>query len=109
MSARAILVVELPTPPGREDEWNAWYHQVHIPDVLRTVPGAIYSARYRLVAGENDVRYLVIHEFSDPSLLVEYVNSPLAESLRNEYEQAWGTKRAIRRRAFTPIFEEGLS
>ena len=107
MNARPILVVELPVPPGREDEWNRWYHEVHIPDVLANVPGALQSVRYRLAAGDDDVAYLVIHEFESEEALRTYVDAPVLARRWDEYERLWGTRRAVRRRAFVPIFELG--
>ena len=60
---RPIVVVELPVLKDREDEWNAWYHDVHIPGMLANVNGAVTSCRYRLLDGNEEYRYLVVHEF----------------------------------------------
>ncbi|HET9630204.1 MAG TPA: DUF4286 family protein [Novosphingobium sp.] len=40
--------------PGKEAEYNRWYDEVHIPDVLK-VPGFIGASRYKLsdVTGEG--------------------------------------------------------
>ena len=107
MTARPILVVELPVPAGREDEWNAWYHDVHIPDVLANVPGARHSTRYRLVAGDDDVRYLVVHEFDSLTTLQSYFDSPVLAERWSDYARLWGSRAAVRRRAFEPIFDGG--
>ena len=55
MHARPILIVELPVPAGREEEWNKWYHEEHIADLLMSGVGAANSVRYRLIGGEDDV------------------------------------------------------
>jgi len=107
MHARPILVVELPVPPGREIEWNAWYHDEHIPDLLASGVGAASSVRYRLLGGEDDVAYLVIHEFTSQEALERYFASTAVAGRWSEYEKRWGTRRAVRRRAFAPIFERG--
>ncbi|NED90919.1 hypothetical protein G3I76_63920, partial [Streptomyces sp. SID11233] len=46
MSKHVLLVFTDPQP-GREEEFNAWYDEVHLPDVLG-VPG--YTAAQRFVA-----------------------------------------------------------
>ena len=99
-----LLVVELPTPLGREDEWNRWYHDVHIPDVLAMGVGVVESKRYRLMSGDDDVRYLVVHEFESDEALSSYVESPILEERWKEYRELWGHDKAVRRRAFTLIF-----
>lgn len=44
--------------PDREEKWNAWYDDVHVPELL-TVPGIISAARYQ----ERDShRYLAVYE-----------------------------------------------
>lgn len=107
MHARPILIVELPVPAGREDEWNRWYHDVHIPDLLSSGVGAVNSVRYRLAGGDADVTYLVIHEFESGESLERYFASTTVAGRWDEYKRMWGTGQAVRRRAFLPIYEHG--
>jgi len=44
---KAIMVVESAPGEGREDEYNEWYSEKHIPQILRS-PGFIRANRYRL-------------------------------------------------------------
>ena len=49
---RALLVVlSGPVAPEREDTYNDWYTNVHLPDVL-AVPGYVRAARYKAFPGE---------------------------------------------------------
>ena len=109
MTARPIMMIELPTPAQREAEWNEWYHDVHIPDALSRGTGSKHATRYRLVAGHDDVRYLTIYEFDSEEALRTHFDSPGHEPRRQEYERLWGpgTARSIRRRVFTPLFAYG--
>jgi Domain of unknown function (DUF4286) len=104
MDARPILVVELPVPKGREDEWNTWYHDVHIPDVLANVDGAVTSRRYRLLDGDETYIYLVIHEFESEEQLARYYASTAVSDRWVDYDAQWGMPGHYRRRAFTPIW-----
>jgi len=45
--AKQILVVVTNPAPGREDEYNKWYSDQHLGDVLK-VPGFIAAQRFKL-------------------------------------------------------------
>lgn len=105
MHALPMLVVELPVPAAGDAEWSQWYHQEHIPDVLRSVDGVLRSRRYRLIGGQDEFRYLVTHEFSSVGKLRAYQDSIQVENRWGDYERLWGLPAAYRRRSFEPIFE----
>jgi hypothetical protein len=52
---------------GRDDEYNAWYDEVHLADVRR-IPGVVDAQRYELVPTGGDSaqppahRYLAVYE-----------------------------------------------
>lgn len=47
MADRILQFVYSNPRPGREDEFNDWYENVHIPDIL-AVPGVVSARRYKL-------------------------------------------------------------
>ena len=50
------------TDPSKEKEFNDWYNEVHVPDVLQ-VPGIVKMTRYEnVVPGEGDAKYLALLE-----------------------------------------------
>jgi hypothetical protein len=59
---------------GKEDEFNRWYTNRHIPDVL-ACPGFVRAQRFEMVAGmgENPWRYCAIYEIEadDPATAVK--------------------------------------
>ena len=69
MAKHCYVVYSAPVP-GREDEYNRWYNDQHIPDVLR-VPGFTAAQRFRLDAEDatEGARYLALYEMEtdDPS------------------------------------------
>jgi hypothetical protein len=105
LTALPILVVELPVPAGREAEWNSWYHDEHIPELLGLGCGAVRSVRYRHVSGEGSFRYLVVHEFASVEKLEAYRASPIIAARWEAYKHRWGIPVDPRVRAFEPIFE----
>jgi hypothetical protein len=66
MSSRHIYVVQTNAVSGREDEFNEWYSNVHLRDIL-SIDGWTAAARFRLhdpsERGEPyPYRYLAIYE-----------------------------------------------
>lgn len=66
MSRKGVLVALTNAVEGREEEFNKWYNEVHLPDVLK-IPGIIGAKRYRLSNdqrgdGPFPYRYLAIYE-----------------------------------------------
>lgn len=47
---RAVLMVRMDPPPGREAEWNEWYVKEHIPARL-SLPGWLAIRRFELAPG----------------------------------------------------------
>ncbi len=53
MKKRAVLIVETGPVEGHDDDWNAWYDEVHIPEILEKIPGFHAATRYELPAGAD--------------------------------------------------------
>lgn len=106
MEALPLLVVELPVPVAGDAEWSRWYHEEHIPDVLRSVDGVVRSRRYRLIGGQDEFRYLVTHEFASTEQLRVYQDSAQVGDRWGEYERLWGRPAHYRRRSFEPVYEQ---
>jgi hypothetical protein len=68
---RGILAVQTEAIPGSDAAFNAWYDEVHVPEILRT-PGFEAARRYRVrqspLAGARDAgewtTYLAIYEIA---------------------------------------------
>lgn len=65
--ARYKLLVLSDAVAGRDDEFNQWYDNVHLPDVFK-VPGVVGATRFRLRSG-GKWRYLAVYELDcdDPA------------------------------------------
>lgn len=61
-----MLVVDVSVDPNVEDEWNRWYNEVHLPEIV-DCPGFRRSARY--VSGQEDRHYLSVYEIAGPQAL----------------------------------------
>jgi hypothetical protein len=73
MATHRLIVFTEPSP-GREDEYNRWYDEVHLREVLE-VDGFVAAQRFRLAdaqigdaGGETPATYLAIYEIEADSL-----------------------------------------
>jgi hypothetical protein len=63
-----LLIVTATIEPSVEKEWNAWYNDVHLPEIV-DCPG--FKSAQRYVANESDGsrRYISVYELSDANAL----------------------------------------
>lgn len=66
---KLIMEVRVDMDPEKENEFNDWYNNVHIPGIVNC-PGFISGRRYRSVRGEP--RYMALYEIES----VEALKSP---------------------------------
>ncbi|WP_370617738.1 hypothetical protein [Mumia sp. Pv 4-285] len=65
------MVVRTNPVDGRENEFNTWYSDQHVPEIL-SVPGFVGARRYVALdepaagSGDSDFRYLAIYEIEGP-------------------------------------------
>lgn len=73
-----VLVVQTNPVAGREDEYNDWYTNRHLADVLK-VPGFKSARRFKLAQDDPGAKwkYLAIYEFetNDPVQALADLNS----------------------------------
>lgn len=61
-----FLVATSCKDPTREEEFNRWYNQTHIPEIKQRVPGVKGATRYQLVdQAEGQPKYLAVYELED--------------------------------------------
>ena len=65
---KALLVVFMQPKAEVEAEFNDWYNQHHVPERV-SVPGFLNARRFELCDGEGAMKYLVIYELEDESVL----------------------------------------
>jgi hypothetical protein len=61
-----ILVTSVDVAPGSEADFNRWYNETHLPEVL-ACPGFRSAARYECTQGEP--RFLAVYELDDEGAL----------------------------------------
>jgi hypothetical protein len=63
MAKATVLVFTNCADPARENEFNDWYDNTHVPDVLET-PGFVSCTRYELAGdpGPGQAKFLAVYE-----------------------------------------------
>ena len=59
---KCLLVVDVTVDPGVEAEWNRWYDEVHLPDILGC-PGFLRASRY-VSEAEGKRHYLTVYDLA---------------------------------------------
>ncbi|RAY12648.1 hypothetical protein DPM19_23935 [Actinomadura craniellae] len=86
---KGLMVVQSgPIEPAREDEYNDWYDNTHLPQVL-AVPGFVAARRYRARSGADPALpgYLAIYEIEADDL-TDPVKELRARSAAGEIRQS---------------------
>ena len=87
--AIGLFVVRATIPADREAEFNQWYNEEHVPQVLR-YNGAVSGRRYRKLVGEDKYDYMAVYEFASEEVLREFLRSQALKDLRAEYDKHFG-------------------
>lgn len=66
--AEVILVVSATIDPSVEEEWNRWYNEEHLPEIV-DCPGFRSGQRYVAHNASGGRRYVAIYELEDASAL----------------------------------------
>jgi hypothetical protein len=83
LTRRALLLVHTnAASPEQETEFNSWYDQVHVPQLLERIPGIVRATRF-VASPEGPPtaeRYLAIYEIEadDPSAVLRAIGEAAA-------------------------------
>jgi hypothetical protein len=84
MSKALLLVRTGPKSPEAEDEYNAWYADIHIPQILAAVPAITGAQRFRLLSAHgraaDPAPYLAVYEIDsdDPQSALDLLGQAMA-------------------------------
>lgn len=60
MPSRLIMQVRVNIAPEKEQQFNEWYNNVHVPEIL-ACPGFLSGTRFQRVSGDG-IRYMALYE-----------------------------------------------
>ncbi|MCE2391002.1 MAG: hypothetical protein J4G09_05885 [Proteobacteria bacterium] len=77
--SRNLMVVFTNTQPGKDDDFNRWYDDIHVGEVL-SVPEMKACTRYKVVDENAEHRYLALYEFEgDPDAVMASMGERAAQ------------------------------
>jgi hypothetical protein len=103
-SGTGLLVVWTDVVPEYEAEFNAWYDQEHIPQLLG-VPGFVTGRRYQAVEGKP--KYIALYELRDENALKSDAFRAVRESPTPWSQRITPQFRNTQRGVFRQIFSHG--
>jgi antibiotic biosynthesis monooxygenase (ABM) superfamily enzyme len=98
-----LLTVKTTITRDREQAFNEWYNQEHIPDLLK-YEGAVSARRYRTIIGEDKFQYLALYEFESEEALRAFLESDHLKRLKQETEKHFGEVCERQRAAYVQVW-----
>ena len=83
--ATVLFVVKATITKDREEAFNRWYNDEHVPQVLQ-FKGVVSARRYKALEGEEKYEYMAVYELQDESTYKRFVDSDHMKQLRAEYD-----------------------
>ena len=89
MDGNVVLMVASDCEAAREDEFNKWYTEVHLPMFFK-FKGLKKASRYRLRSENADcARYLAVYEFETELALAAFLESPPYKAAVEDFDGKW--------------------
>jgi hypothetical protein len=93
-----LLMVWCDVPADREDEFNRWYNEEHIAEIL-TIPGVLSAARYEAVKGGP--KHLAAYELESPAAVL---GDGFTKRTKSKWSETMGPT-LIGTNFFNPLYE----
>ncbi len=90
MAGRGLFIVMAAMAPEKEEAFNRWYNEEHLPRTLEMLPGILSGKRYKIVEGEEKFRFMAMYEFESYEALEAAYKSDQIKQLISEYNEAFG-------------------
>jgi quinol monooxygenase YgiN len=101
--ATVLFMVKIRLPKEIEGEFNKFYEEVHVPDVL-AFPGAVSFRRYRAILGEDHFQLLSAIEFKDEAALQRFLASDYRKQISDKIDARWATVLDRQRSAWEQVW-----
>lgn len=77
---KVLLAVRIDIPPEVEEEFNRWYNQEHVPNLLG-VPGVLSGRRYVVKEGKEGLpKYMALYELESEGVMKTEAFSQAADT-----------------------------
>lgn len=100
---RPFFIVQLNVNPEIEDEWNDWYREVHLPEVMDASSSILRATRFLKHAGSGDYKYAAVYEFDSSEGLREFMSSERLAQMSADYNEGYGKMSERINHAYIPF------
>jgi uncharacterized protein (TIGR02118 family) len=101
--ATVLFMVKATIPKSKELEFNEWYNDTHVPQVLQ-YPGLVSARRYRAIMGDDTYQYMALYEVRDEKTFEALMGSDHMKALRADYDKHFGGTSERERSAYVQVF-----
>ena len=101
--ATVLFMVKASIPKDKEEAFNRWYNEEHVPQFLR-FKGAVSARRYKAILGEDKYQYLAMYELKDEETFKRLMESEHFKGLRAEYDKHFGSVSERARLAYIQVW-----
>jgi hypothetical protein len=103
LMATILFVVKATIRKEREEAFNRWYNEEHVPQVLQW-KGVVSARRYRAILGEDTYQYMAVYELVNEANFRALMDSDHMKALRAEYDAHFGDSSERARFAYEQVF-----
>lgn len=90
LDKKGLFVVMAKVAPEKEEAFNRWYNEDHMPKALERFPGVLSGRRYKILEGGGEYQYWALYEFESYEKMAATMKSDVLQELIREYNQAFG-------------------
>jgi uncharacterized protein (TIGR02118 family) len=101
--ATVLFMVKATIPKDKEEAFNRWYNEVHVPMFLQ-FNGAVSARRYKAILGEEKYQYIAMYELKDEATFHKLMESDHMKALRADFDAKFGTVSERARFAYIQVF-----
>lgn len=101
--ATVLFVVKATITKDREEAFNRWYNEKHVPQFLQ-FKGAVRARRYKAIMGDDKYQYMAVYELQDEATFRHLMESPHFKQLKADYDAAFGAVSERARFAYTQVW-----
>ena len=101
--ATVLFIVKATITKDKEEMYNRWYHEEHIPQFLQ-FNGAVSARRYKAIVGEDKYQYIAVYELKDEATFRRLMESDHMKNLKADYDAKFGSVSERARFAYTQVW-----
>jgi len=101
MAGKGLFIVMAKISAEKEEAFNRWYNEVHLPQALERLPGMISGRRYKIMEErtlyekgvskvDTEYQYMAIYEFETFEIMQASLSSGILTGMVKEYNESFG-------------------